>query len=98
MKTLFKVLAVVATAVALSVNAYASDWTGGTGNWSDDTNPGWNGTGVPNAVGAVANFPDATTTGNFTTNLDIPATVGSINFNANGDFSRTVVTVNSLTM
>jgi hypothetical protein len=65
MKTLLKLLALVAASVGLSFSAYASDWTGGTGNWSSNGNPGWNGTGVPNAVGAVANFPDATTTGNF---------------------------------
>lgn len=34
----------------------ASTWTGGTGNWSSNLNPGWNGTGVPDAAGATANF------------------------------------------
>src|SRR6516162_6319071 len=91
-------LSVIVAASALGLSTYASDWTGGSGNWSDDINPGWNGTGVPNAAGAVANFPDATTPGAFTTNVDIPATVGAINFNANGDLSRTVTTVNPLTM
>ena len=95
-----KTLSVLSAAsVALNLSAQTSDWTGGDGNWSSNDNPGWNGTGVPNAVGAVANFSDATAIGlHFTTNVDIPATVGSINFNANGDFSRTVITVNSLTM
>ena len=98
MKTLLKLLLLIAASVALSFSAYASDWTGGNGNWSSNGNPGWNGTGVPNAVGAIANFSDATTTGNFITNVDIPATVGTINFNANGNLSRTVITVSSLTM
>ena len=35
----------------------ASEWTGGNANWSSDASPGWNGTGVPNAQGAVAEFP-----------------------------------------
>jgi len=103
MKTLLKFSALLATSLAFTLNALASDWTGGTGNstpdnWSSNGIPGWNGTGVPNAVGAVANFPDATTPGNFVTSVDIPATVGAINFNANGDLSRSVNAVSNLTM
>jgi autotransporter-associated beta strand protein len=98
MKTLPRLAALVVTSVALTLSSYASDWTGGDGNWSSNGNPGWNGTGVPNAVGAVANFPDATTSGNFITNVDIPAAVGTINFNANGDLSRAVTAVSNLTM
>ncbi len=93
-----RLLVLIAASVALSVSAQTSDWAGGDGSWSSNGSPGWNGTGVPNAVGAVANFSDATITGNFVTNVDIPATVGTINFNANGNLSRSVNTVSNLTM
>lgn len=32
----------------------AADWVGGSGNWSSNGNPGWNGAGVPNGIGASA--------------------------------------------
>jgi fibronectin-binding autotransporter adhesin len=40
----------------------ASTWTGGTGNWSSNASPGWNGTGVPNSQGAVADYNSAAAT------------------------------------
>ncbi len=35
--------------------AVASDWDGGSANWSSNVSPGWNATGVPNAIAAIAN-------------------------------------------
>jgi fibronectin-binding autotransporter adhesin len=57
------------------------------GNWSDNTATGWNGTGVPNAVGATATIQQ-NITANEIMNLDIAPTVtlGSLTF---GDTSNT---------
>ncbi|MDZ4199836.1 MAG: hypothetical protein U1E27_11205, partial [Kiritimatiellia bacterium] len=49
--------------VSFSVSGVAlaqSVWTGGAGNWSSNSDPGWNGTGIPNAIDAVA-ITDAAT-------------------------------------
>jgi fibronectin-binding autotransporter adhesin len=56
----------------------ASTWnTVNGGNWSDDTATGWNGTGVPNAIDAIAIFNQPITT-NPIINLDVSAIVGSL--------------------
>lgn len=47
--------------LALVTATHASSWSGGNGNWNSDSSPGWNGTGVPNAQGAVAEFPNVST-------------------------------------
>lgn len=72
MKTSLPVLALF-TAATL----HASDWAGGSGNWSSDGSPGWNGTGVPNAVGAVANF-SVLSSSTLTQNVTGGVTVGTI--------------------
>src|SRR5438067_12900686 len=60
----------------------ASDWTGGSANWSSNTVPGWNGTGVPDAPGAIADF-GAGANVNGTSVVDIGGvTVGTISFSA----------------
>ena len=46
-----------ALGLAFAATASASTWSGGNANWSSDASPGWNGSGVPNAQGAVAEFP-----------------------------------------
>ena len=69
--------------------ATASVMTGTLNNppqlWSSDGNPGWNGTGVPDAQGALAEF---ITVGTVTNDLPYAVTVGTISFHAvkpNGD-------------
>ena len=47
---------IFAVNLCAALTATASLWSGGTGNWNSDGDPGWNGTGVPNAVGAIADF------------------------------------------
>jgi hypothetical protein len=70
-------------------SAHASSWTGGSAAWSSNGNPGWNGTGVPNAAGAAADF---TTNGNtgFTATLDAPVIIGSLSYGGSGNGSVTV--------
>ena len=51
----------VAFGLALAATASASTWSGGNASWSSDATPGWNGTGVPNAQGAVALFENIAT-------------------------------------
>ncbi len=70
MKTMtnkYVVAALAAATFGLFFNVQAqSVWTNGAGNWSSNGNPGWNGTGVPNATDAVADSSAAT--GNITVN------------------------------
>ncbi len=74
-----------------------SNWTGGSGNWDSDASPGWNGTGVPNAMGAVANFGD-TVTGTTTQNVVGGVTAGTISLTNNSNNSRTITNTNGITM
>lgn len=53
----------------LSSAVFASEWTGKNANWDSDANPGWNGTGVPNAIGAYAVFGDATASATIAQNV-----------------------------
>jgi autotransporter-associated beta strand protein len=69
------VAALAAAAFALIFNVQAqSVWSGAAGNWSSNVNPGWNGTGVPNATDAVADSSAAT--GNIT--VDGSFTLGTL--------------------
>jgi len=72
-----------------ALSAHASSWTGGTANWNSNGNPGWNGTGVPDAVGAAADF---TTNGNsgFTATLVAPITLGSLSYGGTGNGAFTL--------
>lgn len=73
----------------------ASDWTGGNSTWSSNANPGWNGTDVPNAVGAVANHGVSTTS---VTTVDSAVTVGTISLTNNSAFSWTITLTNVITL
>ncbi len=73
----------------------ASVWTGGSGNWSSNANPGWNGTGVPNGVGAVASFSDGTA--GTTTQDTVGLTLGTIDFSL-GNVQRTITMSNAITL
>jgi len=53
-----------------------STWSGGNGNWSSNASPGWNGTGVPDAAGAVGVKADSTSA-TITQNVVAGVTVGS---------------------
>lgn len=83
--------------IALAASAHASDWLGGNASWGSNTNPGWNGTGVPNAQGAVANHGVATTT---TTTQDTGSavTVGTISLTNNSANSWTITNTNGITL
>lgn len=88
---------VVATSLALSVSwSNASDWAGGSGNWSSDGSPGWNGTGVPNAVGAIANFGDIVA-GTTTQDIAGGVTIGTLSFTSSANVSRTIANTNGIT-
>ena len=75
----------------------ASNWTGIGGNWDSDLNPGWNGTGVPNAIGAIANFGDVAT-GITVQNVIGGVTVGTISLTNNSANTRTITNTNGITM
>lgn len=74
----------------------ASNWSGGTGNWDSDASPGWNGTGVPNAPGAIANGSG----GNFsvTQNIGGGVTVGSITRTGSASGSWVITPANGITL
>lgn len=69
----------------------ASTWSAGSANWSSDASPGWNGTGVPNAQGAVASKTNSAAA---TTTVDVGGgvTVGTISAGGvnNGTWSFTL--------
>ncbi|MES2310158.1 MAG: autotransporter-associated beta strand repeat-containing protein, partial [Verrucomicrobiota bacterium] len=73
----------------------ATSWVGGTGNWSSNSSPGWNGAGIPNGVGATASFADGTAG---TTTQDIVGlTLGTIDFSL-GNVQRTITMTNVVTL
>ena len=73
----------------------ASTWAGGNGNWSSNGSPGWNGTGVPNAVGAVANHGNTNTS---ITTVDIAVTVGTISLTNNSNNGWNFTLTNGITL
>src|SRR6476659_9091622 len=94
---LAKLAAPLALSISLAIHAQAASWTGGTGNWSSDLSPGWNGTGVPNAIGAIANFGDIVT-GTTTQDVVGGVTVGTISFSSTANVSRTITNTNGITL
>lgn len=76
--------------------AQASTWTGGNGNWSSDLSPGWNGTGVPNAVGAVATKSDATSA-NITQDIVAGVTVGTFSLTGSASTFQVLAGSNGIT-
>lgn len=86
---------ILATLLATSLcNATASTWAGADGNWNNTGNPGWNATGVPNAMGATAIFGATTAARTTTQNLNPEGggvTVGTLSFTGvNQAGSRTI--------
>jgi fibronectin-binding autotransporter adhesin len=83
-------------ALAPSV-AFGSEWDGVGASWSSNISPGWNGTGVPNSIGAVADHPVAATT---TTTQDTGAsvTVGTLSLTNNSQNSWTITNTNGITL
>ena len=81
----------------LTCSMHASDWIGANGNWDSDINPGWNGTGIPNGIGAIANFGDVVT-GTTTQNIAGGVTVGTISLTNDSNNSRTITLTNAITM
>lgn len=94
-----RILNSISLAVAMAAtlgwqSAEASSWTGGTGTWSSNASPGWNGTGVPDGIGASALF-DSGTAGTIT--VDISArTIGTFSLGGAGNTARTVTLTNGL--
>jgi autotransporter-associated beta strand protein len=79
-KCIRRYLAALTCSVVFSLPATClaqSIWTGGSANWSSDLNPGWNGSGVPNNIGASASYAGNV---NVTTTQDVAAgvTVGTL--------------------
>jgi len=88
---------ITAAICVTALTSQASNWTGATGNWSSDGNPGWNGTGVPNAQGALAEYSGgsgATTD----QNIALGVTVGSIQSIGAGNASWNINISNSITL
>ena len=91
-------IAILVLLIAINAQfAYGSDWDGGNGNWNSNVSPGWNGTGVPNAVGATANDGVAidTTT---TQNVAGGQTVGTISLTNNSNNRWTITNTNGITL
>ena len=83
----------VIEAIALASNTWNVD---ASGNWSDPGN--WQGGNVPNGAHAPANFLGAITASR-TVNLDIPVTVGSMDFNNANQYTLLDTTgTNSITL
>jgi autotransporter-associated beta strand protein len=81
--------------LSVSPAAFASVWTGGSGNWSDNSATGWNGTGVPDGIGAIADFANGATG---TVTVDISTrTLGTLTTSL-GNFTRSLTLTNGLIM
>ena len=89
-------LAVLSVCIAGVSESRASDWVGGSGNWSSTASPGWTNGGVPNAIGAVANFSD-TTAATTTQNIAAGVTIGTLSFTGNSNVAWTVTPTNPIT-
>ncbi|MFZ4777694.1 MAG: autotransporter-associated beta strand repeat-containing protein [Terrimicrobiaceae bacterium] len=83
--------------IIVAPSAQAANWNGTTGNWSSDGATGWNGTGVPNAVGAVANHAVASNS-NTTQDVALGVTVGTISLTNNSNNQWTHTLTNGITL
>ena len=81
-------IGISALSIMVTSSATASVWIGGSGDWSSNSDPGWNGTGVPNAIGAVASFDNGAGIGSMNINNDTNPTIGTIELF--GDTNRTL--------
>ncbi len=103
-KSCFHLTKLLALSLGLSLSVvppsvFASTWIGGAGNWSDNGNPGWNDTGVPNAVGATVLFTN-TQTGSAATVQDVGlgVIIGTLEYSAAGaNQVRTITMSNPIT-
>jgi autotransporter-associated beta strand protein len=75
--------------------AHAATWTGGSGDWSSNGDPGWNGAGVPNAIDAEANF--ISTSSGKTIVLDQTATIGTLSYSGSGNSGISFTLTNPIT-
>lgn len=92
-----KLAAAAMMLVIATPSAMASIWSsGGTGNWSSDANPGWDGTGVPNSQGAVAEITGST--GTTTQDIVAGVTVGTIERGGSSNASWTIAPTNTITL
>lgn len=83
-------------ALLTTVCGYASTWAGADGNWNSNSSTGWNGTGVPNAMGSVATFISTTAARTTTQNISGGVTVGTLSFTGNQAGSRTITLTNPI--
>lgn len=92
---------IAVTICCMAPMAGASTWTG-TGtwpatSWSSNANPGWNGTGVPNAQGAIADF--SASSGTTLQDTGAAVTVGTIRkVTGAPNSSWTITLTNSITL
>lgn len=93
----FSAVVLLAAALLGPAVAQASDWSGGDAPWSSDAIPGWNGTGVPNAIGASALNTDFV---NSITTQDVVGgvTVGTLSLGGANDISWSHVLTNQITL
>lgn len=91
-------MAVGALLMATHPSHGQSTWTGGAGSWSSNVNPGWNGTGVPNAAGATATITSSNS--NFTITQDNVSgvTIGSLTLTGSGTALTTINATNPITL
>ena len=81
----------------MAPTAWTSTWTGTPGNWSSNGSPGWNGTGVPNSQGAVAEYL-GTSSATITQDIALGVTVGTIRTGGTGNASLTLTITNPITL
>ena len=93
----FLAASLLTASFVVTPSAQAANWIGANANWNSNANPGWNGTGVPNAVGAVANH-GVTTTSTTTQNVSGGVTVGTISLTNNSQNRWTITNTNGITL
>lgn len=98
-------LALAAASAAFPLTGSASDWRGLDGLWSNNATVvaagdagGWNGTGVPNAIGATANFSTTASNAAATTTVDdgVTYTVGTLSYTGTANRGRTIAIPNAV--
>ncbi|MEO5712347.1 MAG: autotransporter-associated beta strand repeat-containing protein [Luteolibacter sp.] len=99
LKSSYLPLTLVVGSLIISGFAHASTWTGGSGNWNSAVSPGWTTGGVPNAIGAVADYTSSgTTTVTVAQNVSGGVTAGSINYSGSTNQTWAFTLTNALTL
>lgn len=91
--------ALLTSLLATPTLVHSATWSGADGNWNASGNPGWNGTGTPNAIGAIATFNATGAARETTQNISAGVTVGTLSLTGtNVAGSRAILLTGPITL